>query len=296
MIHDLPSLNALRAFEAVSRLESVSRAGTELHVTHGAVSRQIRTLEDQLGITLLVRQGRGLALTAAGRRLRDACSGAFDQLHRCCHELRHESGQAPLVLGCSSSVLARWVIPRMQRLQRDLPQVKLHLAAMDEHPAAALPGLDAALLIAEPPWPSAWHVDELAGELIGPVYSPRLARHDVLRTGELAALRQEPLLHTVSRPQAWPAWAQARGVAVEQLRMGQSFEHLYYLLEAAVAGIGIAIAPRRLVADDVAAGRLVAPWGFHATHARWALCAPATVAGPQLSALSGWLESQLQGP
>src|SRR5690625_2931785 len=283
MIRDLPSLNALRAFEAVARLESVSRAGTELHVTHGAVSRQIRALEEQLGITLFVRQGRGLALTMAGRRLRDACSGAFDELHRCCRELRQESDRAPLVLGCASSVLARWVIPRMQRLSRDLPQAKLHLVAMEDPPAPALPGLDTALVIAEPPWPAAWHVDELADEHIGPVYSPRHARHAAWQSGELAALYKEPLLHTTSRPQAWPAWARARGVSVGQLTFGQSFEHLYYLLEAAVAGLGIAIAPQRLVADDLAAGRLVAPWGFHATSARWALCAPRAAAGPRLS-------------
>lgn len=296
MTHDLPSLNALRAFEAVARLESVSRAGTQLHVTHGAVSRQIRTLEEQLGITLFVRQGRGLTLTMAGRRLRDACSGAFDELRRCCHELRQESDQAPLVLGCSSSVLARWVIPRMQRLQRDLPQVKLHLVAMEDHPAPALPGLDAALVIAEPPWPTTWHVDELAGELIGPVYSPRHAHHSALQAGELATLCKEPLLHTTSRPQAWPTWAQARGVSIGQLTFGQSFEHLYYLLEAAVAGLGIAIAPQRLVADDLAADRLVAPWGFHATSARWALCAPKAAAGPRLSALAEWLRTQLAAP
>ncbi|HET7267478.1 MAG TPA: LysR family transcriptional regulator [Oleiagrimonas sp.] len=296
MVRNLPSLNALHAFEATARLESVSRAGTELHVTHGAVSRQIRALEAQLGIVLFARQGRGLALTAAGRRLRDACSGAFNELHQCCRELRQESDQAPLVLGCSSSVLARWVIPRMQRLQYDLPRVKLHLVPMEEQPTSILHGVDVALVIAEPPWPPAWQVRTLADECIGPVYSPRHAHHATLQSGSLSALCHEPLLHTASRPQAWPTWARVQDMAVEQLQLGQSFEHLYYLLEAAVAGLGVAIAPQRLVTDDLAAGRLVAPWGFHATPARWALCAPKAVAGERFAALTEWLESELSHP
>lgn len=293
MSRDLPSMNALRAFEAVARLESVSRAGEELHVTHGAVSRQIRALEAELGMALTVREGRGLSLTPAGRRLRDGTTDAFDRLRRCCQQLRQESAQAPLVLGCSSSVLARWIIPRMEQLQHDLPNVKLHLAAMEEPPSPAMSGLDAALLIAEPPWPASWQVHELAVEHIGPVLSPRHARHDTLRTGGPSALRKEALLHTTSRPQAWPTWARAEGIAVDDLHYGQSFEHLYYLLEAAVAGLGVAIAPRELVADDLAAGRLVAPWGFRATSARWVLCTPRSSENPHLIALAGWLGRQL---
>lgn len=293
MSRDLPSLNALRAFEAVARLESVSRAGEELHVTHGAVSRQIRALEAELGVALTVREGRGLSLTPAGRRLRDGTTDAFDRLRRCCQQLRQESAQTPLVLGCSSSVLARWIIPRMEQLQHDLPNVKLHLAAMEEPPAPAMPGLDAALLIAEPPWPASWQVHELAIEHIGPVLSPRHARHDTFRAGGPSALGKEALLHTTSRPQAWPAWARAEGIAVGGLHYGQSFEHLYYLLEAAVAGLGVAIAPRELVADDLAAGRLVAPWGFRATSARWVLCTPRSSENPHLMALADWLSREL---
>ncbi|HET8554224.1 MAG TPA: LysR family transcriptional regulator [Rhodanobacteraceae bacterium] len=295
MSRDLPSLNALRAFEAVARLESVSRAGDELHVTHGAVSRQIRALEAELGMALTVREGRGLSLTPAGRRLRDGTTDAFDRLRRCCQQLRQTSAQAPLVLGCSSSVLARWIIPRLEKLQRDLPDVKLHLAAMEEPPAPAMPGLDAALLIAEPPWPASWQVRELATEHIGPVFSPRHPRHDILRAGEPSVLRKEALLHTISRPQAWPAWARAEGIAVDDLHLGQSFEHLYYLLEAAVAGLGVAIAPHALVADDLAAGRLVAPWGFRATRARWVLGAPQSRETPHLMALTDWLGRELAG-
>jgi DNA-binding transcriptional LysR family regulator len=296
MSRELPSLNALRAFEAAARLESVSRAGLELHVTHGAVSRQIRALEAELGVALFSREGRGLALTAAGLRLRDSVAGAFTQLRKTCEELRHGASHAPFVLGCSGSVLARWIIPRMDRLGRDLPELKLHLSAAEGMPAAALPGLDAALLLAEPPWPTEWQVHELAPERIGPVFSPRHPHQAALRKASATALCKEALLHTASRPQAWPAWARAQRIAASRLHYGQSFEHLYYLLEAAVAGLGVAIAPQQLVADDLAAGRLLAPWGFRPTRASWALCAPKRAGDARVTALSNWLQRELMQP
>lgn len=94
-------------------------------------------------------------------------------------------------------------------------------------------------------------VFELASERIGPVLSPRFARFESLRNAPAKALLEESLLQTTSRPQAWPSWAQQNGIDPQALRYGQGFEHLYYLLEAAVAGLGIAIAPEPLVIDDL---------------------------------------------
>jgi DNA-binding transcriptional LysR family regulator len=293
MPRELPSLNALHAFDAAARLESVSRAATELHVTHGAVSRQIRALEAELGVPLFGREGRGLVLTPAGRQLRDGTTAAFAQLRQTCDQLRRESNRAPFVLGCTGSVLARWVIPRLERLGRDLPDLKLHLSAVENMPGTSWPGLDALLLLAEPPWPAEWQAHVLSSERIGPVLSPQHPRYATLRNANTGALCKEALLHTTSRPQAWPQWARAQRIASGKLHYGQSFEHLYYLLEAAVAGLGVAIAPQPLVADDVAAGRLAAPWGFRTTRASWTLCAPKRASDPRLAALADWLRREL---
>jgi DNA-binding transcriptional LysR family regulator len=293
MAHNLPSLNGLRGFEAAARLESATRAAAELNVTHGAVSRQIRALEDTLGTALFSREGRGLALTPAGRRLRDATSGAFDQLRMCCDQLRRDAGAAPLVLGCSGSVLARWMIPRLERMQRELPALTLNLSVAERIPEPALPGLDAVLMIGEPTLLPAWQVHTLAPELIAPVFSPRHPRAETLRKANVATLAKEALLHTTSRPQAWPAWARAQHVAVGKLHFGQSFEHLYYMLEAAAAGLGVAVAPQQLVADDIAAGRLIAPWKFRATGVNWVLCARKSPNDPRIAALVVWLRAEL---
>jgi DNA-binding transcriptional LysR family regulator len=291
MSRDLPPLNALRAFEAAARLQSVSRAAEELHVTHGAVSRQVRVLEEQLGLGLFEKNGRGVKLTAAGLRLRDATSEAFERLRDTCATLRRETEERPFVLGCPGSLLARWFIPRLDRLQRELPELRLQLSASQGELDPRSAEVDATLLFADLPWPADMQVFELAAERIGPVLSPRYGNHAQLAAALPEALYAEPLLHTTSRPQAWPQWAQTQGLAPERLQQGQGFEHLYYLLEAAAAGLGVAIAPQTLVADDLRAGRLVAPWGFVETSGCLALWIRR--ADPRSERLAHWLRKEL---
>lgn len=294
MSRRLPSLNALHAFEAAARLGSVTRAAGELNVTHGAVSRQIKVLEADLGRPLFVRQGRGLTLTLAGQRLRDAAGTAFVQVEDAWSELRRDGIGKALVLGCPGSVLARWVIPRLARLHSELPGMNLHLVVHEGDFEPRLPGLDAALMLAEPPFAEAWQVHELAVERIGPVLSPRYAGFESLRDQPATALLEEALLHTTSRPQAWPAWAQCMDLEpAAGLTLGAGFEHLYYLLEAAVAGLGVAIAPQPLVNEDIASGRLLAPWGFVEAPGRWILCTRRKQADPRIDLLAGWLRDAL---
>ena len=294
MSRDLPPLNAVRAFEATARLNSVSLAAEQLNVTHGAVSRQLKVLEEHLGVALFVKDGRGLKLTDAGIRLRDVSADALDRLRGVCAELSHGSADAPFVLGCSGSLLARWFIPRLGRLNADLPDLRLHLSAGEGDLDPRRPGLDALLIFAEPPWPADMQVFELARERIGPVMSPRYAQFEQLRRAPVQRLLDEPLLQTTSRLQAWPTWAIENGIDPHELNYGQDFEHLYYLLEAAVAGLGVAIAPEPLVAEDLKAGRLAAPWGFSETPAQLALWVPNRAADGRAQDLARWLKQELE--
>jgi DNA-binding transcriptional LysR family regulator len=293
-MRDLPSLNALRAFEATARLGSVSRAAEELHVTHGAISRQLRLLEEALGQPLVTRQGRGIALTAIGKQLHDHVSSAFEQLREGWTRLQRDRHDAPFVLGCAGSLLARWVIPRLERLERDLPMLRLHLSPEEDPLAPRHAEPDAALAVAAPPWPTAWQVHVLAPEHIGPVVSPRYAGLARLLAQGAAGLSEQALLFTHSRPQAWPAWAQASGLNAQALHYGQGFAHLFYLLEAAVAGLGVAIAPVQLVQDDIDAGRLLAPWGFRQTDASWILATPRRRNDSRVDALAAWMRNELK--
>lgn len=290
---DLPSLSALRAFEVAARLESVSQAAEVLHVTHGAVSRQIRVLEEELGVALFEKQGRGLRLTEAGRRLRDGTREAFDLLRESCAQIARSEAAAPFLLACPGSLLARWFIPRLDRLNQELPELQLHLSASEGDLDPRRAGVTATLLFAAPPWPDDMRVYPVARERVGPVFSPAYAGARSLTEGPLESLLGERLLHTLSRPQAWPEWAAANGLDPAALELGQGFEHLYYLLEAALAGLGVAIAPQLLVADDVAAGRLLAPWGFVNTPSQLGLWVAARQPQQRAEKLAGWLRQQL---
>jgi len=290
----LPPLNALRSFEATARLGGVGRAAEALHVTHGAISRQLRLLEDHLGVALFEREGRGVRLTAAGAELQAACAGAFTQIRDAVGSLQRRQRPDALVLGCSGSILARWMIPRLPALQAGLPELMLHWSAQDGSFTDPQQALDAVLLLAQPPWPRGWQVRELAPERVGAVVSPQHPAAARLRQQPPHALLDEPLLHTTSRPQAWPEWALSHGLDPAQLQLGTGFEHLYYLLEAAVAGLGVAIAPEPLVADELAAGRLLAPWGFGATGGFWVLAAPEGRQDVRVDALGDWLAGALR--
>lgn len=319
---DLPSLNALRAFDAVASEQSVSRAAEVLHVTHGAVSRQIRQLETQLGIALFERAGRGLVLTVAGHQLAVATRQHFSGLARTCRELSRADGKAPLVLSCPGSFLARWFIPRMAELQRALPELELHLTASDDS-SVLKPGVDAVLRFQAPPLECGENeqLHILGPERIGPVMRPgqwpELEGASTLSPGQLAErLARLPLLHTGSRPDAWADWARHQGLAGAKLTAGQGpghpsfehsgfehpglehlgFEHLSYLLEATLVGLGIGIAPDYLVEEDLRSGRLVAPWGFVTTEARLTLVIPGDRGAPRhpaTSELVAWLSRQL---
>jgi len=212
----LPSLNALRAFDAAARELSISRAAEQLHVTHSAVSRQIRQLEEQLGVELFRRAGRGIELTSAGQRLYRTTGEVFAQLEQVCNQIRREAASAPLVLSCTGSFLARWFIPRLNQLKEDCPDLELHLTASEEEQPPG-PGVDAALRFATPPWPKGQSVIELAAERIGPVMHPQLLPAGPAPTPE--SLLQLPLLETLSRPQAWPDWCRHHGLAAEQLQI-----------------------------------------------------------------------------
>lgn len=287
----LPSLNALRAFDTTARTLNMSAAADQLNVTHGAVSRQIRQLEEQLGMTLFDRAGRGVRLTQAGIRLADTTHHVFSQLEQTCDQLRRAAEGAPFVLGCSGSFLARWFIPRLDQLKRDCPGLELHLTAADEDQPLRT-GVDAALRFATPPWPAGQAVIELASERIGPVLRPDL----LPETGADITpnlLPRLPLLETLSRPQAWPEWCRQQQLEPSGLNIAQSFEHLNYMLEAALVGLGVAIAPEYLVEEDLRTGRLIAPWGFIETDALLTLWLPDNSKDPRTDQLADWLKQHL---
>lgn len=250
----LPSLNALRAFEAAGRHGRMTLAAEELHVTHSAISRQVQHLEDLLGVALFAGPKNRMQLTEAGATLLAGLSLAFDQMDLAVRSVA-DTAEGPLDVSCPGTFTMRWLIPRLYRFSDAYPDIEVRLSASSQPVDFQRDAFDVAIRAAPGPWPVDAEVIELFPERIGPVISPKL--HD--RHG--GNLEKFTLLHTRSRRHAWQVWARQAGVSVTD-EEGVEYEHFYFMIEAALSGLGISIAPWPMVSDDLASGRLVAPYGF----------------------------------
>jgi DNA-binding transcriptional LysR family regulator len=256
----MPSLAGLRCFAVAARIENFSRAADELHLTHGAVSRAIRAIEDELGIALFERRSRRVFLTDAGRRLAQSVNQGFGLIDDTLRELRTPSRAAPLVVSCEPTLLMRWLIPRWPAFQARHPNMPVHLVA-GGGPFRFGDGIDVAIRRNDFAWPASIHATPLFVERVGPVCSPAKADRFFRKTGKPGMRAGALRLKTTTRPGAWDAWSTQTGHALDNVP-AQVFEHFYFSLQAAVAGLGMAIGPWHMVCDDIASGVLVAPLGF----------------------------------
>jgi LysR family glycine cleavage system transcriptional activator len=264
MKQHLRHMNALRAFEAAGRLGRMTLAADELHVTPGAVSRQVRQLEDALGVALFEGPKNRPTLTAAGKQLQPTLSAAFMQIEQAVDAML-ERRHATLDVCCLSTFTMRWLIPRLYDFHARQPGIDVRLKATDQNAATPVSRSDIDITVA--PARETLPSDVfLFDELLGPALAPALAER--LRLGAPADLAHREVLRTRTRGNAWAMWSASVGSAAQALP-GPEFEHYYFTLEAAIGGLGICIAPWHLVMDDVRAGRLVAPLGFCASGYRY---------------------------
>ncbi|MGY4026673.1 LysR family transcriptional regulator [Aeromonas rivuli] len=288
----LPSLTALRCFEVAARTEHFGRAADELHLTHGAISRAVRLLEEDLGVRLFERRQRRVFLTEAGDKLYQTVREGLGQIRETAQALRQQSRPQSLVLSCEPTLLMRWLIPRWPAFQALHPELDVHLMAG----GGALSfgsGIDLAIRRNDFDWPEDLHSQLLFEELTGPVCQPDKVAQFFEPRGEKSALcPSAPRLHTKTRPDAWSRWQENAGQPQNDEAPTQTFEHFYFSLQAAVAGLGVAIGPHRLVCDDLEAGLLAAPLGFVPDGTGYHLLAPARPEpGSAHEKLANWLHS-----
>ncbi|MCF3935664.1 LysR substrate-binding domain-containing protein [Acuticoccus sp. M5D2P5] len=252
----LPSLNALRAFEATARLGRMTEAADALGVTHGAVSRQVRGLETSLGLRLFEGPRNRLVLTDAGRLLLTHLAEGFDRIETGVRLVRDEA-EGTLDVSCLGTLALRWLIPRLDRFRRAHPAIEVRLTQSDAPVDPARERSEVAIRVSADQPPEGMVATTLFVETVGPVLSPRLMERDA------RPILQLPRLHTETRRPAWADWLAASGREdAREAPAGTVFDHFYFMLEGATGGLGVAIAPHLLVLDDLAAGRLVAPFGF----------------------------------
>lgn len=253
MARRIPSLNALRAFEAAGRHGRMTLAAEELNVTHSAVSRQVRHLEEVLGVALFEGPKNRLRLTEAGITLLAGLTGAFDQIDLSVRAVA-DTDEGSLDVSCPGTFTMRWLIPRLYRFQAEYPDIEVRLSASSRPVDFVRDGFDVAIRVGRAPWPDGAEVVPLFPEQTGPVLAPIL-------DGASAELPSLPQLHTRTRLRAWDDWLMQSGSSTPTGPRVE-YEHFYFMLEAASAGLGVAIAPWPYVSEDIRFGKLVAPRGF----------------------------------
>ena len=283
-----PSLNALRAFEATARLRSMTLAAQELCVTHGAISRQVKSLEQLLGVTLLQRLAQSSDPTPEGLRLAEGLSTAFSLIEASIEQLKPE----PLTLSCSASIMMYWLIPRIAGFHQRYPHTELKFNMNYDQIDFVRDKISVAIRNSTIEPPKDAITRNLLAEWIGPVCSPAYAESLLLNSP--MDLERAQLLSTRTRPQAWDDWFEASGIdSLDGAKHGM-YEHFYLLIQAAVCGLGIALVPQMLVINDLLSGKLVAPFGFVRGPRDLVLwVAPHVSARSDVSVLEKWLVAEM---
>ncbi|GAB3252265.1 LysR family transcriptional regulator [Chitinimonas naiadis] len=312
-INNVP-LGALRAFEAAARLGSFKAAAAELFVTPAAISHQIQALEGYLGTVLFQRLNRAVRLTASGCELAQAVSAAFAQIDTALTAAapRARRQRNTLVISAVPTLASRWLAPRLHRFHDAYPDIDLHLASSDVVVDLVNDtGVDIALRYGLGPF-TELHAEQLwTDDLLVPVCSPSLqaglpAELSLLGTKTPVTLLRVALAPSAEPPSrarpsnVWTQWLAATGldnpVLLAAADDGPLYSVSHLAIEAAIAGRGIALAPQILVADDLAAGRLVRMGSLAVPDARshWLLCRKEQAELAKIRAFADWVQSEIK--
>jgi LysR family transcriptional regulator of beta-lactamase len=287
-ISQLP-LNALRAFEASARHCSFTRAGLELRVTQTAISHQVKTLEEALGVTLFKRLPRGLALTDEGHALLPVLTDAFRRMSATLSQFAEGNFREILTVGVVGTFAVGWLLPRLTSFKEWYPHVDLRLKTNNNRSDILLDGLDFFIRFGD----GAWHGTEaipLMDAPLSPVCSPILRER--LRTP--ADLANVELLRSY-RIDEWPLWFRAAGIASPNLR-GWMFDSSLTLMEVAARGVGVALVPVAMFRQEIEAGRIVQPFTITVqTGSYWLTRLKSRAETPSMRAFRRWLSGEIDG-
>lgn len=256
----LPPLNPLRAFEATARLGSISSAAKELKVSSGAVSHQVRALEDAMGMTLIVRGSRPLKLTSQGALLLPVATTAFKDIAAVTQRLVRPCMQGRLTVACVPGLLSFWLMPRLSRFTSQYPDVSFTMIPSNDDRNLGDAGIDICILYGDGTWPDCWV--QLWSQLeFFPVASPTLLSTRPLRSPR--DLQDHVILHGDSGCE-WKAWLAAAGVSDHLASAQHYFSDARLSTEAALSGAGVAIGDSVTARDFVGRGDLVVPFNLAA--------------------------------
>ncbi|QRM31076.1 transcriptional regulator GcvA [Microvirga sp. VF16] len=301
MFNRLPPLQTLRAFEATGRLLSMTRAAEELHVTHGAVSRHIKTLEDHLGVALFRRLTRRIVLTDEGAEFLVVVTRLLAELTREAERLRGPKNAGRLIISTGISFASKWLGPRLHRLIARHPELNVHLDITDTDVDLNNGQVDAAVRYGSGRYP---HVasERILEETLTPVCSPAyLAEVGGLLSVESLAncrlLHEDRLLYEDRWSANWEQWFAMAGVDGAPKSRGPIYSHGSMVIEAAIRGEGVALGRSALVAEDIAAGRLVSSFPhlrLKADRGYDLVYRPGNREHPKVCAVRDWLADEIR--
>jgi len=285
----LPPLNGLRAFEAAARCGSFAAAGHELSVTQAAVSRMVRVLEERLGFRLFDRHANALELTWQGKTLQPGLTAAFDAIASATEQVATLSATPVLTVGVGPSFAVRWLIPRLADFQARYPDIEVRLATG----GAINPIRDdwtCGIRLGDGWW-AGYDARPLFSADLFPVCAPTIGK----RLRQASDLRNQTLLQVGHAMDDWPLWLRAAGVKLRPERRSPRFDTYAMALQAAVDGLGVAVGLAPYVEDDIAAGRLVAPFTLKVPKGNaWYLIWPTSRGGEAtFVAFRDWLSAQV---
>ena len=292
----LPSLNALRTFEAVARHTSFTRAAEELNVTQSAASRLVRSLEDYLQVPLFVRRSRRIELTDQGRFYNTLVRDSLDRIEAGTIELiSSKAGRGTLTIGMLPTFGTRWLVPRLPLFQEAYPEIALNIISSDGEIGFSKERIDVAIRFGHGSWPDSI-IDPLMGEEVQVVCSPKIMEgpHPL---ASLDALRHHRLIRHSTRPSSWEHWFRSVGLRLDEVQWGPSLEHFFMIIEATIAGLGISLLPTYLVEDDIRSGKLVAPFPVRIAGpgAYYLVTSAAKSELPRVKFFRKWLLQQVSG-
>jgi LysR family transcriptional regulator, glycine cleavage system transcriptional activator len=292
----LPSLNGLRAFEAAARHLSFTNAAAELNVTQTAISHQIRRLEQELGISLFIRQNRALALTPAARDYLPGVRAAFNDLRLATDRLKRRDNDHVLTVSTLASLAAKWLLPRLSAFQEAHPGIDVRITTSTALVDFKSGDVDAAIRYGRGHWPGL-RADWLTADQLFPVCSPALLTGDKpLRCPQ--DLASHVLLHSSQGyDDDWRLWLTAAGLPADISKQpGLTFDLILMTVQAAIDGYGVAIGRTTYVERDIEKGRLVVPFKIALpADAGFYLVSPqASAEKPKLVAFRQWLVNSVQ--
>ncbi|MBR0780302.1 LysR substrate-binding domain-containing protein [Bradyrhizobium iriomotense] len=257
-MRQMPSLKALRAFEAAARHSSVSEAGRELNVSHSAISQQISILEDYFRRPLFLRKGKRIAPTAEANALLEDIRLSFDRIAIASERFKRSGGARSVTINATPSFAMRWLIPRLPGFQSAYPDIEIRISTSATDQIAGL-GEPFDIIIRRDVMDRTDHrCDRFLDDVSTVVVGRRLLEEANLRSP--SDLLSIPLLHMRSRPDSWPRWFKLNGVDCSDPLAGPLFDHFFLSVQAATNGLGAAIVPCALVESDLAAGVLATPF------------------------------------